>query len=174
MDGNEPYINVLRKLFRDPLWTSEEFTKAQAWIDLLYWAYHSDGNFKWNGRRYNLLRGQFSHTESFLARRWKWTRSKVNRTFKRWQDLGMIKITKLEKSEQQTGHQTGHQTGQPNEQSNEQPKNVITICKYSDYQLTPKKNEQPNEQANEQPTGQPTGQQTGHNNNEFIRRNLFN
>ena len=104
MDGNEePYITVLRKLFRDPMWTSEPFTRSQAWIDLLYWAFHSDGNFKWNGRRYNLLRGQFSHTEGFLAKRWQWSRLKVHRTLKRWEVLGMIKIGKLEqRSEQQS------------------------------------------------------------------------
>ena len=121
MDGNEPYITVLRKLFRDPMWTSEPFTKSQAWIDLLYWAFHSDGNFKWNGRRYNLLRGQFSHTEGFLAKRWQWSRLKVHRTLKRWEVLGMIKIGKLEqRSEQQSEQQSEQRSEQPSEQRSEQ------------------------------------------------------
>ena len=122
MDGNEEaYIKVLRKLFRDPMWTSEPFTRSQAWIDLLYWAFHSDGNFKWNGRRYNLLRGQFSHTEGFLAKRWQWSRLKVHRTLKRWEVLGMIKIGKLEqRSEQQSEQQSEQRSEQPSEQRSEQ------------------------------------------------------
>ena len=127
MDGNEePYITVLRKLFRDPMWTSEPFTRSQAWIDLLYWAFHSDGNFKWNGRRYNLLRGQFSHTEGFLAKRWQWSRLKVHRTLKRWEVLGMIKIGKLEqRSEQQSEQQSEQRSEQPSEQRTEHNKNKL-------------------------------------------------
>ena len=123
MDGNEePYITVLRKLFRDPMWTSEPFTRSQAWIDLLYWAFHSDGNFKWNGRRYNLLRGQFSHTEGFLAKRWQWSRLKVHRTLKRWEVLGMIKIGKLEQRSEQQSEQ---QSEQRSEQRTEHNKNKL-------------------------------------------------
>ena len=122
MDGNEPYITVLRKLFRDPMWTSEPFTKSQAWIDLLYWAFHSDGNFKWNGRRYNLLRGQFSHTEGFLAKRWQWSRLKVHRTLKRWEVLGMIKIGKLEQRSEQRSEQPSEQRS---EQRTEHNKNKL-------------------------------------------------
>ena len=164
MDGNEPYITVLRKLFRDPMWTSEPFTKSQAWIDLLYWAFHSDGNFKWNGRRYNLLRGQFSHTENYLAKRWQWTRSKVHRLLKRWEVLGMIKIDKLE---QQTEQQTEQRTEQRTEQPSEQPKNVITICNYHRYQFIPTQYEQPNEQRTEQRSEQRTEQRTEHNKNKL-------
>ena len=107
MDGDKQYIKVLRKLFRDPMWTSEKFTKGQAWVDLLYWAYHSDGNFKWDGRRYNLRRGQLSHTEGFLSNRWGWSRNKVRRVFKKWQENGMITVQRLE---QQTAQQTAQQT----------------------------------------------------------------
>ena len=150
MDGNEEaYIKVLRKLFRDPMWTSEPFTRSQAWIDLLYWAFHSDGNFKWNGRRYNLLRGQFSHTEGFLAKRWQWSRLKVHRTLKRWEVLGMIKIGKLEQRSEQRSEQ---QSEQRSEQPSEQPKNVITICNYYRYQFIPKQYEQRSEQRSEQRT----------------------
>ena len=163
MDGDEPYIKVLRKLFRDPLWTSEEFTKGQAWVDLLYWAYHSTGNFKWDGRRYNLRRGQLSHTEGFLANRWGWSRNKLRRTFQNWQDCGMIKITKLE---QQTAQRTEQQTAQQTAQRSAQPKNVISICKYDDYQFTPKQTEQQTEQQ----TAQRTEQRSGHNNNKLIEK----
>ena len=44
MDGKKdipPFITLARKLFHDPMWTQERFSYAQAWVDLLYWAYHS-------------------------------------------------------------------------------------------------------------------------------------
>ena len=130
MDGEiQPYIIVLRKLFHDDLWTSEKFSKGQAWLDLFAWAYHSDGNFKWDGRRYNLKRGQLCHTEKFLCNRWKWSRNKLRRTFKKWQEDGMITLHRLgQRTEHRTEHRTAH------------PRNVITICNYDKIQFTPKAN----------------------------------
>ena len=96
MSDTQPYIIVLRKLFHDDLWTSEKFSKGQAWLDLIFWAYHSDGNFKWDGRRYNLKRGQLCHTEEYLCNRWKWSRNKLRRTFKKWQEDGQLTIQRLE------------------------------------------------------------------------------
>ena len=130
MDGEiQPYIIVLRKLFHDDLWTSEKCSKGQAWLDLFAWAYHSDGNFKWDGRRYNLKRGQLCHTEKFLCNRWKWSRNKLRRTFKKWQEDGMITLHRLgQRTEHRTEHRTAH------------PRNVITICNYDKIQFTPKAN----------------------------------
>ena len=158
MDGDKQYIKVLRKLFRDPMWTSEKFTKGQAWVDLLYWAYHSDGNFKWDGRRYNLRRGQLSHTEGFLSNRWGWSRNKVRRVFKKWQENGMITVQRLE---QQTAQQTA------------QPKNVITICKYDDIHFKPKKTAQQTEQQTEQQTAQQTELNKNKRKEQIIRTNYY-
>ena len=63
----------------------------------------------------------------------------------------MITVQRLE---QQTAQQTA------------QPKNVITICKYDDYQFTPKQTEQQTEQQ----TAQRTAQRSGHNNNKLIEK----
>ena len=123
MDGKKdipPFITLARKLFNDPMWTQERFSYAQAWVDLLYWAYHSDGDFKWEGERYNLKRGQLCHTESFLMKRWQWGRGRVRRTLKKW-----------EKSEQIAIHRVIHTTIHGAVQS----RKVISICNYDQYQM---------------------------------------
>ena len=123
MDGKKeipPFITLARKLFNDPMWTQERFSYAQAWVDLLYWAYHSDGDFKWEGERYNLQRGQLCHTESFLMKRWQWGRGRVRRTLKKW-----------EKSEQIAIHRVIHTTIHGAVQS----RKVISICNYDQYQM---------------------------------------
>ena len=123
MDGKNnipPFITLARKLFNDPMWTQERCSYAQAWVDLLYWAYHSDGDFKWEGERYNLQRGQLCHTESFLMKRWQWGRGRLRRTIKKW-----------EKSEQIAIHRVIHTTIHGAVQS----RKVISICNYDQYQM---------------------------------------
>ena len=123
MDGKHnipPFITLARKLFNAPMWTQERFSYAQAWVDLLYWAYHSDGDFKWEGERYNLQRGQLCHTESFLMKRWQWGRGRLRRTIKKW-----------EKSEQIAIHRVIHTTIHGAVQS----RKVISICNYDQYQM---------------------------------------
>ena len=159
MSDIQPYIIVLRKLFHDDLWTSEKFTKGQAWVDLFFWAYHSDGNFKWDGRRYNLMRGQLCHTEEYLCNRWKWSRNKLRRTFKKWQEDGQLTIQRLE---QRTAQQTA------------QPRNVITLCNYDKIQFTPKGNGTTNGTTVGTTVGQQTAQKRINNNNQYIRTNYKN
>ena len=123
MSDTQPYIILQRKLFYDEMWTKEYFSKGQAWVDLINFAYHSDGNFKWDGVRYNLMRGQLCHTEEFLCKRWKWSRNRLRLTFKKWEEKGMIKVQRLV---------------QPKVQRSVQPRNVITLCNYDRIQFTPK------------------------------------
>ena len=126
MDGN-PYIKILRKLFHDPMWTEERFSKAQAWIDLIHYAFHSDGNFKWDGVRYPLKRGQLCISEEYLAKRWKWSRGRLRRVYKKWQESGMITVQRLvQRSVQQTV------------QRSIQRKIVVSICKYDEIQFKPR------------------------------------
>ena len=123
MSDTQPYIILQRKLFYDEMWTKEYFSYGQAWVDLINFAYHSDGNFKWDGVRYNLMRGQLCHTEEFLCNRWKWSRNRLRLTFKKWEEKGMIKVQRLV---------------QPKVQRAVQPRNVITLCNYDRIQFTPK------------------------------------
>ena len=128
MDGKtEPFILLARKLFHDPLWTTERFSYAQAWIDLIYFAYHSDGNFKHDGKRYNLKRGQLCHSEKFLCQRWKWSRSRLRNTFRKWVKSGQITI-----------HQPIHTSIHHSIHTSIHGRNIISICNYDQYQATPK------------------------------------
>ena len=155
MDGDiQPYITLARKLFNDPLWTKERFSYAQAWVDLIYWAYHSDGNFKWEDERYDLKRGQLCHTEKYLMTRWKWGRGRLRRTLKKWQKSGQIAVHRVVHT---TVHGTVH------------CRNVITICNYSQYQLTPSGSDT---QADTQ-AGTHRETQAVHNKNKLKRTNYI-
>lgn len=128
MDGKtKPFIILARKLFHDPMWTTERFSYGQAWIDLIYFAYHSDGNFKHDGKRYDLKRGQLCHSESFLCKRWKWSRSRIRNTFRKWMECGQISI-----------HRSIHGSIHGSIHDSIHGRNVITICNYDQYQATPK------------------------------------
>ena len=120
MSDTQPYIILQRKLFYDEMWTKEYFSKGQAWVDLINFAYHSDGNFKWDGVRYNLMRGQLCHTEEFLCNRWKWSRNRLRLTFKKSEEKGMIKV---------------HRSVHPKVQGSVRSRNVITLCNYDKIQF---------------------------------------
>lgn len=65
------WIKLHRKLMDSPMWTSEPFTKGQAWVDLLMLAeYETKGEYK---------RGSVYKSKNFLAARWKWDKRKVAR-----------------------------------------------------------------------------------------------
>ena len=128
MDGKtKPFIILARKLFHDPMWTTERFSYGQAWVDLIYFAYHSDGNFKHDNKRYDLKRGQLCHTESFLCKRWKWSRSRLRNTLQKWVESGQISI-----------HRSIHGSIHGSIHDSIHGRNVITICNYNQYQATPK------------------------------------
>ena len=74
------FIILQRKISENWLWLSEPFSKAQAWVDLLLLANHSDGSFFIRGVKVEIKRGQVGKSEESLCHRWKWSRGKV-RTF---------------------------------------------------------------------------------------------
>lgn len=74
------YMLIYRKMLNDPLWLSERFTKAQAWMDLLFLANYEDGYIVvGNGENVPVKRGQCAWSKERLAQRWKWSRGKVER-----------------------------------------------------------------------------------------------
>jgi uncharacterized phage protein (TIGR02220 family) len=76
---NKGWIKLHRKIVDNPLWLSEPFTKAQAWVDLLLLANHKDGHIRKRGVLVTVERGQVGYSEEALAERWKWSRGKVRR-----------------------------------------------------------------------------------------------
>ena len=71
----------------DPFGPREKFSKVRAWHECLFhFARHLDGK-KWDvlhkHKIYYLSRGQFYCRKTDLAKRWGWSRSKVQRFFTR-------------------------------------------------------------------------------------------
>lgn len=73
------YICLWRKMIENPIWTSEPFTRGQAWVDLLMMANHKDSYFYVRGNRIDIKRGQVGRSQKYLSERWTWSRTKVNR-----------------------------------------------------------------------------------------------
>ena len=75
-------FSVSRELLKSDLWTSEPFTRGQAWVDLIGHARWKSGFARVKGVKIELLRGQLCWSEVKLAERWKWSRGKVRRFLK--------------------------------------------------------------------------------------------
>lgn len=130
------YFKVHRSLFDNPLWTSEPFTKAQAWIDLFGKANHDDGFFFKRGIKIDVKRGQTGRSELTLSKDWKWSRGKVRR-FLKWLEIN-------EMIERKQDNKT----------------TIITICNYDRFQ--PLKNQDGT--TNSTPSSTTNGHQTDINN----------
>lgn len=105
------WVKVHRKILESALWEIEPFTRGQAWIDLILLANHSDGKLIVRDNIIDVKRGQVGWSQQRLAKRWKWSRTKV----KNFLDF-------LEKSEHQIRQQKSSISS------------VITILNYDEYQ----------------------------------------
>ncbi len=104
------WIALNRALLSSDIWTTETFTRGQAWVDLLLLTNYQDGHIRVRGMRIAILRGQCGWSETRLADRWGWSRGKVRRFMRELQEDGRIF------------------------KETDNKKTVITICNYSDYQ----------------------------------------
>jgi hypothetical protein len=87
---NNGWIKLHRKIFDNPMYFSEPFTRMQAWIDLLLLANHSGQYFYIRGNRVDVKRGEVAHSMESLAQRWKWSRGKVLRYISQLENSQMI------------------------------------------------------------------------------------
>lgn len=114
----EGWIKLHRKLAMNKMWLHDEFTRGQAWVDLLMLANHEDGFIRVRGHRIEIKRGQVGWSQESLAKRWKWSRKKVSNFLQELQEI---------------------------EQQIEQQKNnfssIITIVNYGLYQQKEQQNE---------------------------------
>jgi len=78
-DNLTGWISLQRKLANSSLWTSEPFTRGQAWVDLLMLANRVQTEIWIRGIRVDAMRGQLAWSELSLADRWTWSRGKVRR-----------------------------------------------------------------------------------------------
>jgi hypothetical protein len=143
---NNGWIKIHRCMMDNPLYHSEPFNRTHAWIDLLLLANSNDNFFYKRGIRVNIQRGQIGHDADTLAKRWKWSRGKVERYLTMLESDGMIV---RQKSNVTT---------------------LISICKYDDYQA----NDKANSKANDKTNGQQTVKQTDTNKNDKNYKNEKN
>lgn len=137
--GNIGFVKLHRQLLESNLWTSEPFTKAQAWIDLFANANYAPGSFWVRGIEVKIARGQLGWSEITMAKRWKWSRPKVRRF-----------LSYLEKNEQikknvnpvctSDDHDSEHKTLQ------QKITTIISIINYEKYQPDTTKKQQTEQQ----------------------------
>ncbi|MCX6162296.1 MAG: hypothetical protein NTV87_13310 [Ignavibacteriae bacterium] len=84
------YIKLHRQIIDNELYSSEKFTKAQAWIDLLLLATHKANTFIIRGVEINLKPGELAYSQLNLAKRWKWNFKTVNKYLKMLENKEMI------------------------------------------------------------------------------------
>jgi hypothetical protein len=91
------WIKLHRQVEDNPLWLSEKFTKAQAWIDLILFANHKDGTMVIRGNIIKIKRGQTGWSELTMMKRWRWSKNKVRRFLSTLERVQQIKQEKLYK-----------------------------------------------------------------------------
>lgn len=87
------YISLNREIRDHPIWTSEPFTKGQAWVDLLMMVNYKDNYVLIKNKNILIKRGQRLTTEAHLAKTWKWSRGKVQRFLAYLENESMISTT---------------------------------------------------------------------------------
>lgn len=121
----------------NPLYFSEPFNRSLAWIDLLLLANHTNSFFFKRGVKVEVERGQIGYDLDSLAKRWKWSRGKVER---------FIKF--LENDNQIVRQKTNVTT-------------LISIVNYKDYQNDDKANDKPNSKADNKPNSKSNSKANG-------------
>lgn len=86
------FISVYRKICDNPLWTSEPFTKGQAWLDLLLLTNHTDRDILIGNTKIHVERGQVFRASHTLEERWRWSRKKVRLFLKYLEDEKMATV----------------------------------------------------------------------------------
>ena len=106
------WISVHRQLQEHWLWEDKPFSKGQAWIDILMLASHKDNKFLLGNELTEIKTGSFITSIEKLRRRWGWSNTKVVKFLNLLESDGMI------------------------QRKSDTKKTVITVEKYSDYQLS--------------------------------------
>lgn len=76
---SQGWISLHRKLQNNPLWSSEPFTRGQAWVDLLLLANHEEGYIYVRDHKIDLKRGDVGWSQNRLSERWQWSRTKIRK-----------------------------------------------------------------------------------------------
>ena len=112
MTNDNGFIMLNRKLFSNRMWKeARTFSDCEAWIDLIQSARFDAMPRKESigGREVIYCRGQYPASQRFLAKRWMWSEKKVRSFLEHLKKENMITIDCT------------------------QGMNIITLCKYDDY-----------------------------------------
>lgn len=93
MSGPRSVFAVDRGIWDDPDFPSEPFSEREAWIWLVGAAAWKDGKIRCAVGVVELKRGEFSFAIRFLAERWSWSKSRVDRFLNRLENRDMIRDT---------------------------------------------------------------------------------
>jgi hypothetical protein len=97
-----------------------EFSRADAWVWLIENAAWKPVTVRIKGQTIDLDRGEMSFAQRFLAEKWGWSKSRVDRFIADLRDEGMIK------TRSKIGATGSHNAGQG--------QSILTICNYAKYQ----------------------------------------
>jgi hypothetical protein len=112
-------VNISRDIWHDAAFKDQPFTEREAFVWLIMEASWKDREKRVGNVAVSLKRGQLVASVRFMAEAWKWQKSTVDRFLKRLEKRDMI------------GTSSG--TGM----------NVVTICKYDEYQNGPNRSGTP-------------------------------
>jgi hypothetical protein len=108
---NKGWISLYRSMQSHPFWKEDRvFSKAEAWIDILMMANHSNNKFLLGSEFVETPRGSFITSELKLISKWKWSKTKVRNYLKLLQSDNMIV------------------------KSSDTKKTTLTVVRYCDYQ----------------------------------------
>lgn len=117
MNPSGGFIKLFRSMKDHQIWTSERFSRGQAFADLLLLANWEDGRILRGDNWINVARGQVLTTQMHLAQRWKWNRKTVRRFLAVLERAQMVTIAAA------TARDNGY--------------TLITILNYGKYQDSP-------------------------------------
>lgn len=134
MDEKGVYA-VARSLWDSEVFQRQTYTQREAWLWLIGAACWKDKRINVEGRWLSLVRGEFTYSLRFLAKKWKWSTSKVVRFMSLLKNEYMIRDTSRDEAK------------------------VYLILKYNDFQVVglPKRDTERDTKrdADETPTTQP-------------------
>ena len=135
------YIAMSRDWQEHDVFGNDEFSRRDAWAWIIAQAAWKPTASRIKGSKVDLARGELSYSVRFLAQKWRWSKSRVDRFIAVLREEGMIE------TRSKIGTVAGHSAGQG--------QSILTVCNYDKYQ-SPLKDERDND---EQKNGTTAGQQ---------------
>lgn len=136
------YIPFARKYFESEEWTKpREFSEQEVWLDMVYLACFADHKVDLGKDGIlTLYRGEFYYSQRYLAKRWGWSLTRVNRHLAR---LAEGSNPRIERIARETHFET------PSETQVETQITVVRLCNYNSYNDEKIKSETPTETPSE-------------------------